>query len=330
MNSPNGNSVSLEVKKHGSKDNKEMLLSISSALLYGICSTSMAFVNKLVITSYKFDFPFLIMACQMLFCITFMEALRMSTLLYIPKYSLKLGKSFLWPSMFYALHAITALHALSGMSIPMYVAVKRCSPIATLLLSIVFLKKGLPSKKIVLAVIFISSGCILAGLGDLELDIRAYAYGALSVLAQGTYLTLAQKSLEEMSALLVLYITSYNTVPIFIFACLFHERQGVLQSQSFSDFGFVAHFAIQVVIGVLLNYSLFWCTASNSALTTSLVGVFKSILQTAIGFFTFGGIRFNTINIFGFGFNMLGGIMYTYAKHTERIKTHVQSSVKAV
>ncbi|GBN59451.1 Solute carrier family 35 member D3 [Araneus ventricosus] len=211
-----------------------MLLSISSALLYGICSTSMAFVNKLVITSYKFDFPFLIMACQMMFCIIFMEVLRMNSAIYIPKYSLKLGKSFLWPSMFYALHAITALHALSGMSIPMYVAVKRCSPIVTLLLSIVFLKKELPSKKIILAVILISSGCILAGLGDLELDLRAYAYGALSVLAQGTYLTLAQKSLEEMSALLVLYITSYNTVPIFIFASLFYETREVLQSESFS------------------------------------------------------------------------------------------------
>lgn len=75
---------------------------------------------------------------------------------------------------------------------------------------------------------------IYVGLGDLELDIKAYAYGALSVLAQGTYLTLAQKSLEDMSALLVLYITSYNTVLIFILASIFYEIQGVLQSESFS------------------------------------------------------------------------------------------------
>lgn len=96
------------------------------------------------------------------------------------------------------------------------------------------------------------------------------------------------------------------------------------------DFGFIAYFTIQVVIGVLLNYSLFWCTASNSALTTSLVGVLKSILQTAIGFFTFGGVKFNAINISGIGFNVLGGIMYTYAKHTEKFKTNIQSYVKSI
>ncbi|XP_055932548.1 solute carrier family 35 member D3-like isoform X8 [Argiope bruennichi] len=160
-----GNYVSHEGKEHGSKSNKEIMQSISSALLYGICSTSMAFINKLVMTSYKFDFPFLIMTCQMMFCIIFIEFLRMNSAFYIPRYSLKLvfsGKSFLWPSMFYALHSITALHALSGMSIPIYVAIKRCAPIVTLLLSIVLLKKELPSKKIILAVILISSGCILA------------------------------------------------------------------------------------------------------------------------------------------------------------------------
>ncbi|KAF8783465.1 uncharacterized protein LOC129962669 isoform X5 [Argiope bruennichi] len=254
----------------------------------------------------------------------------MNSAFYIPRYSLKLGKSFLWPSMFYALHSITALHALSGMSIPIYVAIKRCAPIVTLLLSIVLLKKELPSKKIILAVILISSGCILAGLGDIELDIRAYSYGALSVVAQGIYLTLAQKSLEEMSALLVLYVTGYNTVPLFIFASLFYETQEVLQSESFSDLGFIAYFTIQVVIGVLLNYSLFLCTASNSALTTSLVGVLKSILQTTIGFFTFGGIKFNVINIFGIVINMFGGIMYACAKYTEKYTTIVQSNVKPI
>ncbi|KAF8783464.1 uncharacterized protein LOC129962669 isoform X2 [Argiope bruennichi] len=325
-----GNYVSHEGKEHGSKSNKEIMQSISSALLYGICSTSMAFINKLVMTSYKFDFPFLIMTCQMMFCIIFIEFLRMNSAFYIPRYSLKLGKSFLWPSMFYALHSITALHALSGMSIPIYVAIKRCAPIVTLLLSIVLLKKELPSKKIILAVILISSGCILAGLGDIELDIRAYSYGALSVVAQGIYLTLAQKSLEEMSALLVLYVTGYNTVPLFIFASLFYETQEVLQSESFSDLGFIAYFTIQVVIGVLLNYSLFLCTASNSALTTSLVGVLKSILQTTIGFFTFGGIKFNVINIFGIVINMFGGIMYACAKYTEKYTTIVQSNVKPI
>ncbi|GIY52315.1 hypothetical protein CDAR_207791 [Caerostris darwini] len=324
MASSNGNYALIQVVEHKSKSNKKEFIqnfeSIGSAVLYGICSTSMAFANKTVITSYQFDFPFFIMACQMMLCIIFLEGLRIYNVVYIPKYSLKLGQSFLWPSVFYALHAISALYALGGMSIPMYVAVKRCAPIVTLILSVVILKKNVPSMKIILAVTLISFGCILAGFGDIEFEMRAYTYGAVSVLVQGLYLTLAQKSLEEMSALLVLYISCYNTIPLFVFIGLFYEGQSIIKFEKFSDSGFLLCFFIQVVTGVLLNYSLFLCTAKNSALTTSLVGVLKSVLQTTIGFFTFGGVEFNSLNIFGISLNMLGGIMYTYTKYMEKFK----------
>ncbi|GFY11059.1 hypothetical protein TNCV_4470451 [Trichonephila clavipes] len=160
--------------------------SIGSAVLYGICSTSMAFANKTIITSYSFDFPFFIMACQMMLCILFLETLRINSIVFIPKYSMKL------------------------------------------------------------------------------------------------------------------------------------------------DFGFILCFIIQVVTGVLLNYSLFLCTAKNSALTTSLVGVLKSILQTVIGFFTFGGVKFNSLNIFGISLNMFGGIMYSYAKYNERLKSNALNNVKPI
>ncbi|GFT22845.1 hypothetical protein NPIL_274731 [Nephila pilipes] len=335
MKQPNGNYTVIQIVEHGSNNKQHKVFlrnieSIGSAILYGICSTSMAFANKTVITSYSFDFPFSIMACQMILCILFLEALRINDIINIPKYSLKMGRSFFWPALFYAIHSITALYALGGMSIPMYIAVKRCAPIVTLILSVVVLKKAIPSMNIILAVVLISMGCILASLGDLEFDLIAYIYGALSVIVQGLYLTLAQKSLEEMSALLVLYITSYNTIPVFIITSILYEAQQIVQYKHFSDFGFILCFVFQVVTGVLLNYSLFLCTAKNSALTTSLVGVLKSILQTVIGFFTFGGVKLNSLNILGISLNMFGGIMYTYTKYYERSKHNAQINVKPI
>lgn len=75
-------------------------------------------------------------------------------------------------------------------------------------------------------------------------------------------------------------------------------------------------------MGVLLNYSLFLCTEKNSALTTSLVGVLKSIMQTVIGFFTFGGVKFSVLNVFGISLNMIGGILYSYSKYKEKLKVY--------
>lgn len=42
-----------------------MAASIGSALLYGITSTSMAFINKIVLDVYGFNFPMIIMTLQM-------------------------------------------------------------------------------------------------------------------------------------------------------------------------------------------------------------------------------------------------------------------------
>ncbi|KAG8185711.1 hypothetical protein JTE90_000700 [Oedothorax gibbosus] len=329
-----GYSTVVQVEENGPKSNKKVLLqsaeSIGSAILYGVCSTSMAFTNKAILTSYKFHFPFFIMACQMILCVIFLEILRITQLSNIPKYSLKSGKSFAWPSIFYALHSVTALHALGGMSIPMYAAIKRCAPIVTLILSVLLLKKRVPNARIVSSVILISVGCVVASLGDLEFDSKAYKYGAVSILVQGLYLTLAQKCLEVMPALQVLHISSYNTTPFYVILCLLMETEGISHYKYFSDIKFLLCFGVQVSIGVLLNYSLFLCTEKNSALTTSLVGVLKSIMQTVIGFFAFGGVQFSALNVFGISLNMFGGILYSYSKYMEKFKVNPESFMKPV
>ena len=47
-----------------------MAASVGSALLYGITSTSMAFLNKIVLDVYGFNYPLTIMSIQMI--VTFM------------------------------------------------------------------------------------------------------------------------------------------------------------------------------------------------------------------------------------------------------------------
>ena len=64
----------------------------------------------------------------------------------------------------------------------------------------------------------------------MEFDSRAYTTGALSVFAQAGYLTLVQKHSEKKSAqsggegggsaLEMVYLNSYNTLPLFVIASL--------------------------------------------------------------------------------------------------------------
>ncbi len=74
--------------------------------------------------------------------------------------------------------------ALHGMNIPMYGALKRCTPLVNLVLAVVVLKKPLPSPLLATSVAVITAGVFIASLGDMEFDGHAYTMGTLSVFAQ--------------------------------------------------------------------------------------------------------------------------------------------------
>ena len=63
--------------------------------------------------------------------------------------------------------------------------------------------------------------------------------------------------------------------------------------------GFTPTFISLILSGCVLTWSQFLCAAVCSAITTSMVGVAKSVIQTILGFFTFGGVRFHPLNIAG-------------------------------
>lgn len=85
----------------------------------------------------------------------------------------------------------------------------------------------------------------------------------------------------------------------------------------FSENGFLPTFIMLIIFGCILTFSQFLCASVCSAITASLVGVGKSVLQTIIGFFTFGGVRFHPLNILGLILNTIGGALYSYVKYQE-------------
>ena len=160
----------------------------------------------------------------------------MAGFLQLPPYSFRDGKEFLPASLLFALHATLSLFALHGMNIPMYGAIKRCTPLVSLILSVIVLRKAVPSKPIVLSILLITFGCLIASIGDLEFDGHAYFMGLLSVFAQGGYLTLVQRSSTEMkkSTLEMIHINGFNTLPFFaIISMVILEPVNIAESNSF-------------------------------------------------------------------------------------------------
>ena len=154
------------------------------SLFYFTCSISMNFLNKAVVSSYDFNYPFFIMACQMLSTVIVLDLLRTLKLTTLPTYSLREGVEFLPCSLSFATHSTLSLIALHGMNIPMYGAIKRCTPLVNLILSVVVLRRPSPSPLLTFSVGLITLGVMVATLGDLSFDGHAYTMGTLSVFAQ--------------------------------------------------------------------------------------------------------------------------------------------------
>jgi solute carrier family 35 len=136
---------------------------LSIAFIYGCCSASMAFANKAVLTTYRFDYPFFLVTCQMLFSVIVLEALRFTGKTALESFTIARGRMFLLPSACYAANCVLSLSALGDMNIPMYGLIKRCSPVAILLLGTTVLRKPLPSWPTCISVVMITAGCLTAG-----------------------------------------------------------------------------------------------------------------------------------------------------------------------
>lgn len=299
--------------------------SLYAALFYGICSGSMNFLNKLVLSSWHFPSPNFLMLCQMIVLSIGIDLLKHFGYSKAVDYTWEHGKSCIVLSFFFAVNTVIALFALNGMNIPMYNAMRRCVPIANLLLGVIFLRAR-PSRGIIMSVLTITSGTLVAACGDINFDAHAYTFGVISVISNAAYLTTLQKTGMEknIGAISIAYINSINCMPVMTFVLLLSgDINKIASYPHWSTPSFLFAFLSVVFSGCIFTYSMFLCTTINSALTTSCVSVLKSAFTTWIGMYTFGGVTPTTFFLLGQTINFTGGVMYTLVKYRNR-KTKTQ------
>eukprot|EP00959_Pyramimonas_sp_CCMP1952_P351855 7372091-Pyramimonas_sp.AAC.1 len=88
--------------------------------------------------------------------------------------------------------------------------------------------------------------------------------------------------------------------------------------QGLAQWDFVVVMLICLHLGMLLNLAIFICTQNNSALTTCIVGIFKGVAATLLGFFLLGGVKFVPLNFAGIFINLIGGSWYAVIKYQEK------------
>jgi drug/metabolite transporter (DMT)-like permease len=296
------------------------MLHLPSMLIYGFLSFSMAFLNKALFEISDFRNSLFVIFIQLVFVILSFQILGYIHLMPIPIMTKNDAYTFLIPSIFYSLSTILSLQALMKLNVAIYVVIKRCTPALTFVLSSLVLKKQKFDLKIGLCVFAITLGATITSMGDLTFHMESYLIGTLSVIFQSLYLLTVQRCSEQKSSSDVLYINSLISLPmVFILMILFtDDLSNVLLYEGYKTFSFWFYFLASTLGGGLLNGSTFWCIMKNSALTTSVAGVLKSVLQVFFGLFVFDRLSININTIIGIALSLVAGTMFTYMEYTSK------------
>lgn len=121
-----------------------------------------------------------------------------------------------------------------------------------------------------------NAGTVIGGFADLFFDVSGYGFVLLNNLFTTIYM-IYTKALFSSSKMTPLDLMRYNAILSMPFlAVLFllsGERQLVLGFKLFFAAGFQAALIFSSLFAFGVNFTSYWCTQTNSALTTSVIGL---------------------------------------------------------
>ncbi|KAG0473996.1 hypothetical protein HPP92_015853 [Vanilla planifolia] len=299
---------------------------------------AMVFINKAILMKYSYSM--MLLTVQQLATGLLIHLGRALGFTKVSSMNLATAKKLLPISLFYNANVAFALASLKGVNIPMYIALKRLTPLAVLVAGFSLGRKTANSeflgsfqgrsklayfKHVSLSVLLTALGVIIAALGDFSFDLFGYTMALTSVFFQTMYLVLVEKSGAEdgLSSVEIMFYNAILSLPFLLLLIVatgeFPESLSLLLEKAHS-FTFFVVFVLSLVMGILLNFTMFFCTIVNSALTTTIVGVLKGVGSTTLGFVLLGGVEVHLLNVIGLVINTAGGVWYSYAKYRQKRK----------
>lgn len=297
----------------------DYLMRLGSLALYTVVAVAMNFVNKFTMQIYPL--PNVVLVLQMIVTIMSVTPTLMTskssdrTLFSLPRFKQLFLIAFLYTS-----NTALALFGLKTLNVPMYSTLKRLTPMMVLLCKALW-TRTVPARSLCLSVFLVVLGCVVAGYGDLSFNAMGYTFAIMSCVLQASYLVSVEaQGAKGMETSVLLYYTAITSLPFLLVVSYslgeIDQMVNVFNSAAAQNGPLITLFVISLCAcgGVLLNFSMFLCTISNTALTTTVAGVLRSVVVVLLGFFVLGGIQFSWLNILGITLNLVGGIWYTWTK----------------
>ncbi|CAN4095595.1 unnamed protein product [Withania somnifera] len=204
---------------------------------------TMVFINKAVIMQYAHSMTLLTL--QQIATALLIHVGRVMGYTKARELNAETAKRLFPVSLFYNANVGFALASLKGVNIPMYIAIKRLTPLAVLVAGF-FTGKGRPTTQVTLSVLLTAAGVLIAALGDFSFDLFGYSLAFISVFFQTMYLVLVEKSGAEdgLSSIEIMFYNSFLSLPFLLFLIIATGEFPNSLSILFAKVSFFAIFSI--------------------------------------------------------------------------------------
>jgi solute carrier family 35 len=322
--------------KSGANNGKDTsaLAKLWSAIFYGVVSMAVIFINKIVLTNYKFHYFYFLAASQFVSTAVILLVLYYMRKIEIPPLSRSIVREVAPVSLLFFGNVICGLGSTKSLNLPMFTVLRRFSILMTMI-GEYFVLSSTPSSIVMVSVFLMIFGAIVAAMNDFSFDLYGYILVLLNDLftaLNGVYLKKASSS-ATCSKMGVLFYNSAFSFAALLLYFLTEEFQtimfslshpsaalrlsggtlsGVLSFEGWAQWDFCLLFVLAALMGSILNYAIFLCTSANSALTTAVVGCLKNVLVTYCSMLLLSDYTFNLLNFVGLNVSIFGSVIYTY------------------
>jgi|TARA_B100001142_G_scaffold308431_1_gene339962 solute carrier family 35 protein len=302
---------------------------ITAALFYGFMSVASVFLNKAIFEVWKYRYPASLVAGQTIFTVCAIATLTKINVIRIGKFNYAHFRRVFPVAAVFQLKLVLDMSALVLVNIPMYGVLKSSTTPFVMLLDYA-LRSRVPASRVQMAVWLTTMGGFVAGCGDFTFDPLGYALALASAMCTACYVVLVGKIGDELqldSFTLLLYNSLWSTPLSLALMVVTGEFTGVTAYPHMGEKAFLLAFATSCGSAFILNYATYVCTQINDALTTSVVGRTKSVVQGVGGLFAF-KVKTGVVNISGLLLNSLGICWYAYERYVdERRRNNVRRGV---
>lgn len=277
---------------------------LGAAGYFMLASTVVQLSNKSLFTAYGFQAPLLVGLLQMLI---------IAPVCYIvarPPMNVATARACAPLAAVNVLNLVSGLMGTGGLSVPMFIALRRFTLLCTVVLEFVMFRR-IQDRGTYAAVAIMIAGAVLAALSDLSFNLTGYLAVFSNDMMTALYLILVKDSPAALTTTGVLFYNAALSLPLLAVATALSGEPSLIRDYPLKgDPGFRMMVAASAALGLTINHSMFLCTRVNEPLVTSVAGSLKNIVMTIVGALLFRDFKYSHMNAAGLIISMVGAVYY--------------------